>query len=1846
MANNPKVYDSGKLFIVDPNPENNGMVNTEDLNIIVELETINKERSAIHLTNTSIGHIDTKSANNLRVNFIDGSKFGNEKSLTTHYTEIGSPYGVDNKDLETFGITSIDIEFNSSYAPLIKINFTDVRARMFEQGNNSPYNVFFTLPYPVFKLKVKGYYGKAVTYCLHLLKFNAEFDAQTGNFNIVGEFIGYTYALLSDMLIGYLKAIPETSFGQDLIKEKLLKNSANDEEFITLWELTERVKKLNSEISGIKNSDDDVKEIAKNNESKLTLEKIKNEISSVFTRLSSDDKGYNGNDGYVYFRNPSSDDDKRVIKGEIDNLQITLDTIINNFNNETSDSLRIDKNLFKIIRYDSQKQYFKNTSYTGNNTSIKNNQELINDLSSLLSRNTNIGSNQDISILNLKKGMDFIVKYLKDIEETNRRLNNRVSSEIEDKITAVFGFTPSVKNFIKILTSHVELLLESIKKVSSIAEDNKDIRLSKVLLLDNNSFPDIPDNSQIYAFPEYTKENSDGVYEDAWLGKDFEPDVFPEIKLVEELLAGLIASKKKDNELGASLTNEEEKWYAVNPFDTSLFGKTINPWEEVKNGSSTDVFRLLLLRAITFLTHTNTNLSDNEVKAMAKLEANNAFKKIENQNVKDVINVYGRDPNKKGKANNDVSNILETLLTETINKDLSTIGTTQTTASGYKKPIFANGQKEYNGDGMLKEFSFESWYKDEVKYYEYNYISHTQNLNQSSDERKFFIPLSYPFDGSNIIGKYNADRIKLRDDDGVIFMSNYIGANSSDVSEREDDGATYVKFIDYEKTYLGSVYNLPTGNDEILKDIPNEIISKESINSKSTTAYNSLRTKFGVSEFITYKDGGIEKPTQLLFYENNPNNYSEETRVMFAHRIKKDDTIKSSKYDIPLNYKSTTKVPNFINSDYFDLISKRGKATVNDLLDPTTINIPYLNYLSSIENRFGSELMSQTQLFGSHFYYEQTDKVRALLFLNTLPYNGLISSNSDNKGLFVKKEVVGLFNKRGGFINAPKAWVLFLGAILWRKKQSSDPIKYKFNYSGINGDFSLIKGINSDDLVTPTRGQYVISSHFGFKRLGNYPEIDDIILKLPEQVKNEFVKEFEEWVTSSNGWPSIKERGEIFKEGTIPNQIMNFWRSFDETNVINNLNNPILKPTLVEDYIIFAKDNVIKELGIEDDINVSSISTILSSFKNEDKIFSPFNFFLEIRDNSILNTSVLNLMTEPITIVNSTWRIWADDKLDKWYWPDERLETQNIPFRVQRNKMDTYIKSFLTEFIRLNADGKSKNTNSNEEILKQLFGTINSDDIKISIYKNLKSIYDKWVCGTDDIISFCGTTNYDKTRRLIDSFRFIDRAFNDISDKFKVNPIDIINNMNNNYNQSFYDYIGTLLRDNNFDFIPLPTYIDYNSREAVQEVFETYTYGENTNSEGPQFICMYIGERNNKLNMEGSEFKDTGVNFDPNNPNIPKDFITGNVTPVFLINYSTQNQSIFKDLKLNQSEFSETQESLWVTDKISQQGSPTNRTGVGQNLYQLYLTRSYSCQVQAMGNAQIQPFMYFQLNNVPMFRGGYNIIKVSHNIVPHHMTTTFTGVRIKHSTTPLVKSDSLYMSLLGSLDDINTANSNGENSELSVTRGGLPEFSNLITYQIGETTGIKYQVPSVKNNAFVLKEIKEIIEEIGHKFHEKAKDKTHGDTLYIYDFSKKYGEVIIGEKGKPAHKSHREGIDGDVRPPLKTKTTKQITINSPEYSREGTRMLIETIIEVSKSKGVPIDKIYFNDTVLVNEFPGILQKVDGHDNHMHIRWTLPKSVTEAIKRGDFITDDNFDAGSLKKLSETERRKNKAYLGKI
>jgi hypothetical protein len=127
------------------------------------------------------------------------------------------------------------------------------------------------------------------------------------------------------------------------------------------------------------------------------------------------------------------------------------------------------------------------------------------------------------------------------------------------------------------------------------------------------------------------------------------------------------------------------------------------------------------------------------------------------------------------------------------------------------------------------------------------------------------------------------------------------------------------------------------------------------------------------------------------------------------------------------------------------------------------------------------------------------------------------------------------------------------------------------------------------------------------------------------------------------------------------------------------------------------------------------------------------------------------------------------------------------------------------------------------------------------------------------------------------------------------------------------------------------------------------------------------------------------------------------VGAAFEIKYGNMYQNYFKSIDVNMDNPTMTDESIANLLNLSQAGKDgvVSRVNTMKNsLFPVYANRSYNCSVNMMGDMGIMPLMYFQLSNVPMFRGAYLITNVKHRITPQDFTTTFTGTRVSKYTPP------------------------------------------------------------------------------------------------------------------------------------------------------------------------------------------------------------------------------------------------------
>jgi murein DD-endopeptidase MepM/ murein hydrolase activator NlpD len=449
--------------------------------------------------------------------------------------------------------------------------------------------------------------------------------------------------------------------------------------------------------------------------------------------------------------------------------------------------------------------------------------------------------------------------------------------------------------------------------------------------------------------------------------------------------------------------------------------------------------------------------------------------------------------------------------------------------------------------------------------------------------------------------------------------------------------------------------------------------------------------------------------------------------------------------------------------------------------------------------------------------------------------------------------------------------------------------------------------------------------------------------------------------------------------------------------------------------------------------NDNSVATFIGAFtdwvNHNDDLIEYFNNNSTKTLTDILDSATFYDTTLPVSFVSYSpnfWNVKSDPN-----------------FKIEQSVLDNYVNVFAETFKTLNKDGFASTPNVVTP------KKVTDNNLKLQMYRYTKNIYDKWIGGTIDgkPYSSCGGNNSKES--LYSQFRFIDRAYNDISDEAVINLNSLMVLMNNT-NISFLSVVSSLMTNNNFLFLTLPVYIDYSSMDEVKSVFTPYTRLEKQNN-GSAFVGMYNSGNSKFLDLKRDDYTNDGFDF-TNQNQLPKSFTTStgkkNKAMVsFRVGFGDENQSIFKNISINQEDFTDTNESLnALSDLVDNKGS-TQRALKGTNLFNVYSLRSYNLNLDMMGNAMIQPLMYLQLDNVPMFHGAYSIINVSHDISPNTMTTKIRGVRQSKFSVPIVKDATTFLPL--NLDEkLNI------NSGISVI--GASDISNQV---IPESTLSTYSNP-------------------------------------------------------------------------------------------------------------------------------------------------------------------------------------------
>ena len=326
-----------------------------------------------------------------------------------------------------------------------------------------------------------------------------------------------------------------------------------------------------------------------------------------------------------------------------------------------------------------------------------------------------------------------------------------------------------------------------------------------------------------------------------------------------------------------------------------------------------------------------------------------------------------------------------------------------------------------------------------------------------------------------------------------------------------------------------------------------------------------------------------------------------------------------------------------------------------------------------------------------------------------------------------------------------------------------------------------------------------------------------------------------------------------------------------------------------------------------------------------------------------------------------------------------------------------------------------------------------SKDIKLSTYMTLKSLYDKWLCAPAYGPTTWTLRNGNK-KSDFENFIYVDTYYHDIGDVFTINLTELSNwisdclptsNIQNNSNtaistsKTVINFLTEIAQKSGAMLMTLPQRMGSYNIEDVKNMFKPISIYDNWDQDEFGYVFMYtykpsehLGDSSNSdTDMNGWTREGDGINL------CDEDIVgaifddDGMTIPAFGVTYAKQNQSLFKNIKLSNANAGASEVAIAGTMNVASKASESPRESIlyGQDIYKILSQYAFKCGAEILGNMQITPLMYFQLNNVPFWKGIYQIMRVTHNISAGNFTTSFEGVRVKRQSIPIANGVALTL---------------------------------------------------------------------------------------------------------------------------------------------------------------------------------------------------------------------------------------------
>lgn len=1529
------------------------------------------------------------SSSNGSISFLGGTSGETGQFLTTNFTDVSMTTPSANTS-ECLGIESISINYDNHLFPLVVVKFIDVRGATLmspteagyynskDVGNSRDiYKAFFTIPYPMFILKVKGYYGNGATFKLALHKSSIEFNSETGNFNITASFIGYMYGIYADLPMPYIAVAPYMDGGKEYWNNKILDGTfmfrdASGNKVGPMVKLPELRHKLAN---------------AASNEEYIHKTKThEKEINSIEEEIDLYKSIYKNFPYRIFGKNGKSENNKLTLKH---NVKITR---IIHTSGSTNYWFQIFKTEDEVIKFKTELYEFY---------------QLLQNIDTKLGSKVYTSTFSELSGITNPNIIDDFAYYWKVNRIEGSGSNIGAISSLEQPSVGQLD-VKGVDKYLKPSMGSVKKLLNpnDIKNVCMYGtEKNLFNKINEIKGQETFYICYIPVNKDSFSFIEDIE---------GWIKpkQDYKTTKEQEYRLSEmSLIEKLVGFRPSIRNIYELIFAHMETFMHCFYSQTKLIRDSIENNQDSRkklyqgvNDEDTDTTRYVFDNSSSRMENLNNFLPPYAAYYQNIPDATNANRK----EIAWIGNVAKRsDEMEEVHFINNMLGGAETYTDEAIK--IQGILDSMASASTGNKEIF-NADIE----GFIPVTIYDFAYKDSVE----NPYSNIKDIitNGSTDNieanilsifalRAFYFLATTKYDSSyydsvdtQTIGTIEAINLfkALGDNHNMKFL-----AFLKKYTNKTPDAAQFIPIITGTDNNISKLWGI-SGNTSLFKK---GVLRYKKLNEEnSSIAYRYSFNKYlpiGVYDLVNIKK------------DYTGSNLNEDYRYI-------DTTIPSLQSE-------------HINTNTFKIY--HGKKYINSIFNNVEKEI------NEAEERIENDLIKYGQRkstdYGAIFNAIHGGKNKVLEY-----YKNEFKTKLDDifykKGCIVEKDggkvweskmddIIGdedfLIQSENYFIKYPsycfgnKEKSFFENNIYKLNKKNHEVLAYFFlqsiplnlNNSTKSGILKMHEnGITLKSLLLREGAYYwYLDEGHGQVETGEYEKAE----------KNEcYIGEMETlWFYTKNN-SNIQDgfNSNEYETNNTPKDHTKY-KTWEYPAGCT----PSRKMVLKEYFKKWATDT--GDLGFSGNLKHLTNTKLYTNSKYSEGLNLDIESTQEIMKMDSLQYFLRDLFFGVDTIfdlynVNKVSYNYNIDENSLWY-----LHCGESSFR---GAFTAFIKQLTSIYGDMFEEDETVG-NLSSKLMVRANNPFENNDIKLALYLSLKSLYDKWLCAPQYGPEKTWALSNNNEGRIGDfnNFVYVDSFYHDIGDIFTVNltkvanwvgsclpTSDSVDNIMGYTGKSVYNFLTEVAQDSGAMLMAIPQRFGSQNGTRIKEMFTAKSLYDNWDIDEMSFVFMYtykpsehldFSEEGNNGDLNG--WKGDGIDF--TNEELMGQIVndSGYTIPAFGVTYAKQNQSLFKNIRLSSEQGLVTDVSLANTQNIASKASQSPRESYlyGQDIYRIYNNRAYTCEVETMGNVQIMPLTFFQLNNIPMWKGGYQIKKVSHEITAGNFVTKFAGVRINRNAIPI-----------------------------------------------------------------------------------------------------------------------------------------------------------------------------------------------------------------------------------------------------